>query len=114
MAKLNLLVIKTNQPEALKDQYALLGFEFEYHQHGNGPFHFAAEMDGFVFEIYLLKQGQEADSTTRLGFEVEGLDVLIQRLESSWKIKSFPKQTEWGYVAVVEDLDRRKVELTQK
>ncbi|TCP21520.1 hypothetical protein EV195_1186 [Tenacibaculum skagerrakense] len=32
--KINLIVIRTSNPEILKIQYEKLGFEFDYHKHG--------------------------------------------------------------------------------
>jgi lactoylglutathione lyase len=49
-----------------------------------------------------------------LGFVVENLDKLIQILKvKGIKIISDPTKTEWGYSAVVEDIDGRKIELTE-
>lgn len=112
--KLNLLVIRTSNPKALAAQYELLGFIFDYHQHGNGPFHYASNKDGFVFEIYpLRKSSMEADNSIRLGAKVENLISTIEKIRSSnWKILSEPRHTDWGFTALVEDLDGRKVELS--
>ena len=51
---INLLMIRTENPELLKVKYEKLGFEFDYHRHGKGPYHYAPEQNGFVFEIYPL------------------------------------------------------------
>jgi len=114
--KLNLIVIRTSNPEELKCQYEILGLQFEYHRHGNGPFHYASEHKGVVFEIYpLTKSMTQADSNLRLGFEVEDLKdkmLLIER--SNWVVKSELKIMEWGEVAVIQDLDGRKVEVKVK
>ncbi|WP_299438272.1 hypothetical protein [uncultured Aquimarina sp.] len=114
--KINLLVIRTDNPEILKTQYEKLGFNFDYHQHGNGPFHYASEQDGFVFEIYpLTKSMGKADNSIRLGFEIQELNAKIIDLENSnWKIISEPKETEWGLTALIQDLDGRKIELKNK
>lgn len=111
--RINLLVIRTVDLEGLKAQYELLGFKFDYHKHGNGPFHYASEMDGFVFEIYpLTKSMDKADSSIRLGFDVKGLALKMQELKNSnWKIMSDLSMTEWGTKAILQDLDGRKVEL---
>lgn len=113
--RLNLLVIKTDNPELLKAQYEAIGFHFVHHRHGNGPLHYSSEVDGLVFEIYPLpKSVVEADSTTRLGFDVNDLDKVVVALErANWRMVSAPKLTDWGYVAVVEDLDGRRVELKE-
>lgn len=114
--KINLLVIRTSEPELLKSQYELLGLNFEYHQHGNGPFHYASEQSGFVFEIYPLTRSMEkADNSIRLGFDIEGLKTKMNDLkETNWIIKSDLTETEWGLTAVIQDLDGRKIELKNK
>lgn len=113
--QINLLVIRTNQPEFLAAFYKLLGMEFQYHQHGNGPFHYAADLNGFVFEIYpLLKNQQEVDNSLRLGFTVPKLDELILQLKKkNIKIVQEPTQIKWGYTAIIKDLDGRKIELKE-
>ena len=111
--KLNLLVIRTQKPEILKSQYEYLGFSFDYHQHGNGPLHYASEQDGFVFEIYpLTKSMEKADHSIRLGFDIENLKTKINDLkETNWIITSELTETKWGLTAVIQDLDGRKIEL---
>ena len=88
--KINLVVIRTENPEILKEQYELLGMDFEYHKHGNGPFHYASEQDGFVFEIYpLTKSMEKADNSIRLGFDIDGLPTKMKDLkETNWIVKS--------------------------
>lgn len=112
--KLKLLVIRTAEPELLKAQYELLGFNFDYHRHGNGPLHYSVEVDGLVFEIYpLLKSMEKADHSTRLGFVVDELPALLNQIRTSnWKIRSEITETAWGITAVIQDLDGRKVELS--
>jgi len=114
--KLNLIVIRTGELELLKDQYELLDLKFDYHQHGNGPFHYASKVDGFVFEIYPLTRSMtNADNSLRLGFETPNLEAKMNDLEgSNWKIISKPKETEWGLTALIQDLDGRKIELKNK
>ena len=41
---LNLLVIRSVIPKQLAEFYEQLGMAFEYHRHGNGPFHFPAHV----------------------------------------------------------------------
>ncbi|MCK8523494.1 hypothetical protein M0D21_18065 [Aquimarina sp. D1M17] len=113
---LNLLVIRTSNPELLKTQYEKIGFKFDYHQHGKGPYHYACEYNGFVFEIYpLTKSMTKADGNLRLGFDISNLSSVIDRLRGTdWIIKSDIKKTEWGIIAVIQDLDGRKIELKNK
>ena len=46
---LNLLVIRTSNPEELKTQYEHLGLTFEYHQHGKGAVSLCFECEWFCF-----------------------------------------------------------------
>lgn len=111
--KLNLLVIRTQDPEVLKSQYELLGMTFEYHKHDKGPYHYASEIDECVFEIYpFTKSITVTDASLRLGFEVNNLIQTLENLKNSnWMILSEPQETPWGLTAIVQDLDGRKIEL---
>ena len=94
--------------------YSLLGFNFEYHQHGKGVFHYSTVLNDIVFEIYPTPKNTSTDNTTRLGFEVQNLDNLIKELQNkSVKIHNFPIQTDYDYWSVIEDLDGRKIELIE-
>jgi lactoylglutathione lyase len=111
--QLSLVVIKTNQLEKLVEFYSRFGLTFDYHNHGSGPFHYTTKIGVTYLEIYPLPKSQAvADKTTRLGITVENLDELIKTLrENAVKILSEPAQTEFGYNAIVEDPDGRKIEL---
>ena len=113
---LNLLVLRSEHPELLKKQYELLGLHFEYHKHGNGTYHYATEVNGLVLEIYpLLKSMPQADKSLRLGFTTTALKEQLDLLkESDWILVSEPKTTPWGLTAVIQDLDGRKIALTEK
>ncbi|MGH1336848.1 MAG: VOC family protein [Aureispira sp.] len=114
--EINLIVIRTTQPKELSLFYAQLGLSFDYHQHGKGPWHYSTTIGTVVFEIYPLLKNQEApDISLRLGFTVEALDPLIELLrQQKVNIVNLPKESEWGYFAVVKDLDGRKIELKEK
>lgn len=114
--KLNLLVIKTNQLHEMAAFYSLLGLSFDYHKHEQGIFHYSTTLGETVFEIYPLpKKMIEVDTTTRLGFEVNHLDDLLVVLKSkNVKIVSESFKTPNGKVAIIEDLDGRKIELLEK
>ena len=114
--KLNLIVIRTQQLKQQAKFYEQLVLNFQYHKHGNGPYHYSADLDGTVFEIYPAKNEREVDHSTRLGFQVKNLDKLIENIEitNPQEIINHPKQTPWGYTALVKDLDGRKIELTQQ
>ncbi|SEW52516.1 VOC family protein [Chitinophaga arvensicola] len=113
MPHLHLIVIKTSQPDLLSGFYTSLGFQFHYHRHGNGPFHYASVGEGPLLEIYPLpKNVTVADHTTRLGFTVANVDDILQKLPEA-TIISAPELTEWGYSAIIQDPDGRKIELLQ-
>lgn len=113
MPDISLIVIKTDKLKEQAEFYIKLGFRFEYHQHGNGPYHYASKESNVILEIYPLPKAVTVpDNTTRLGFMVEGLDELISEMNDE-VIISAPRQTDWGYTAVIQDLDGRKIELTQ-
>ena len=78
--------------------------------------HYSAKVGETVFEIYpLLKNQEVADNSLRLGFAVDDLDELIADLkQANITIVKNPVLTEWGYHAIVKDLDGRKIELTEK
>ncbi len=52
--ELKLIVIRTSDPERLASFYSLLGLVFDYHKHGNSPFHYGATIGQTVLEIYPL------------------------------------------------------------
>ena len=113
--KLNLLVIKTNQLHEMAAFYSLLGLSFDYHKHEQGIFHYSTQLGETVFEIYPLpKKMTEVDTTTRLGFEVNNLDNLLKVLKSkNVKIVSESYKTSNEKLAIIEDLDGRKIELVE-
>lgn len=115
MCKLNLLVIRSDQPEQVAHFYEHLGLTFEYHRHGKGPLHYSSVCEDMVFEIYpLLKRQTEADISIRLGFHVSHLDALLEKLKAQdIAIIQEPQRSEWGYQAIVKDPDGRKIELTE-
>ena len=57
---------------------------------------------------------QKVDNSTRLGFVVNHLDQLITKLEQlDVIIIRKPWHSDWGYTALIQDLDGRKIELTE-
>lgn len=113
LMQLNLLVIKTGAMESLVAFYSILGLHFECHRHGNSPMHYAAKAGILTFEIYpLTKIQNEADNSLRLGFNLDDFDETISLLKANGiKFLSEPAGSEFGFSAVVQDPDGRKVEL---
>ena len=110
---LNLLVLRSPDPAAITAFYQLFLPPFDHHQHGSGPMHHSVELEGLVFGIYpLLKNQTQADHSTRLGFRIKDLDatlIMIQQAGHDILVQAY--QSEWGYRAVVQGPDGRKVEL---
>ena len=69
-----------------------------------------------ILEIYLLaKNQQEADRNVRLGFCIDDFDGTIKKLkEKEVLFSAEPAQTEFGFMAIIVDPDRRKIELYKK
>ena len=113
MTALNLIVIRTADIHRLKEFYNLLELVFDYHKHDKGPYHYSCETGSLTIEIYPLAASQTVtDKHLRLGFTLEDFDEVIAQLKSKdTTFISEPVQTDYGYMAVVEDPDGRKIEL---
>jgi lactoylglutathione lyase len=111
--EIRLLVLRTGDPSRLAAFYSSLGYAFEYHKHGNSPYHYSATIRSTVLEIYPLAKGQvEADKNLRLGFGINNFDEVIHQLKTlqiSFAMEA--TQTDFGFMAVIVDPDGRKVEL---
>lgn len=114
--ELRLLVIRTAEPEKLAKFYTILGFTFDYHKHGNSPFHYSATFGQTVLEIYPLTKSQTgADKNLRLGFGIDNFDNIIDELkENNISFLLEPTQTDFGFMAIIEDPDGRKLEISKK
>lgn len=109
---LNLIVIRSLEPDRTVAFYEMLGNKFQIEQHGTGSVHWAADLDCLVLEVYPAKSVDEVDKATRLGFSVEDVTSVLNSLRSSnVKIIDELKESKWGLRAVVEDPDGRSVEL---
>lgn len=114
--KLSLNLVVLRSPDLLKAVafYSALGLKFTQHRHGNGPEHFAAELDGGVFELY--SQAADAPSTlgTRIGFRVPSMEATLTALSNYPEaIVKPPRQSQWGLRAVLADPDGHRIELIQ-
>lgn len=114
--ELKLIVIRTDNPQRLSDFYSLLGLVFDYHKHGNSPYHYGTTIGETVVEIYPLTKSQNTpDKSLRLGFTIDHFDEVIEKLKSlNTVFSSEPSQTDFGFIAVIEDPDGRKIELYKK
>jgi lactoylglutathione lyase len=113
---IKLIVVRTSDIKVLADFYSNFGLKFEYHKHGNSPFHYSTTLGQTVLEIYPLTKSQiEPDKNLRLGFSVDNFDIVINKLkELGCKFSAEAVETDFGYMAVVEDPDGRKIELYKK
>ena len=113
---IRLIVLRTADTKKLADFYSLLGLTFEYHQHGNSPFHYSAPIGQTVLEIYPLSKNQpEADKNLRLGFGIDNFEQIVLTLrELEVPFSSVPTETDFGLMAVIKDPDERKIELYKK
>ena len=112
--RLNLLMLRVADLERAANFYRTLGLEFVKHAHGSGPEHYACELPGFVFELYLATAEQPVASSTRLGFAVSAVDDLVAKLAAvETPILTSPRDSEWGRRAVVVDPDGHRVEFVQ-
>ncbi|MBF4515949.1 glyoxalase/bleomycin resistance/extradiol dioxygenase family protein [Flavobacterium sp. ANB] len=110
---IRLLVLRTGNTKQLADFYSLLGLSFDYHKHGDTPFHYSTTIGQTVLEIYpLTKSQKEPDKNLRLGFGIDNFEETIEKLKNLKIIFSVePIQTEFGLMAIISDPDERKIEL---
>ena len=90
---INLVVIRSTDVDRTLSFYRTLGLDFEQHQHGSGPLHYAAEVEGIVFEIYATSTTNPNTAMIRLGFSVDSIDELLPSLEIvGAQVVSAPKE----------------------
>lgn len=114
--EIRLIVLRTPDIEKLANFYSLLGLSFEYHKHGNSPYHYSAKIGKAILEIYpFIKSQKEVDRNLRLGFNIDDFDKTIRRLkELNIPFSLEPTQTEFGFMAIISDPDERKIEIYKK
>lgn len=113
-ARLNLIVLRSSNPNVTVKFYESLGLSFEEEQHGNGPIHWASKTSCFVMEIYPANSSDQVDSPTSVGLEVSEIEMLVQQLRySGATVERDPKEFAWGVQAIVRDPDGRRVILVK-
>lgn len=111
----HLLVIRSPDPDRLANFYGHFGLAFTYHKHGKGPYHYSAEHQGWVFEIYPSKHEHDDVDSVMLGFELKGVDLLLKTLaEYGGEIVKDLHKTNYGWQAIIKDLDGRKIILQEE
>lgn len=109
----NLLVIRVSELERSRQWYEELGFSFAREQHGNGPIHYAAERDGFVFELYPASQRNPPSTSVRLGFKVTNVRGIAAGKDTAGQVVTQPSVSAGVTRALLIDPDGIKVEIAE-
>lgn len=78
--RLNLVVVRGEDPGRLVQFYEAVGLRFIMEKHGGGPKHYAAVIGEIVFEIYPVRSATDNTSGIRLGFKVDSVRGVIEGL----------------------------------
>ena len=105
MPNFNLIVLLAEDPEALANSWATLGFKFVSEQHDAGPLHFASDFDQLVLEIY--PKNGESTSSLRLGLDVPNLQKRLPAIRRHMEVLQ-----ECEDRVLVRDLEGHTIELT--
>lgn len=106
--EINLLVLRCRELEASKRFYELLGFGFVREKHGDGPLHYSSQDAGFVFELYPLRENEQA-CNSRVGFSVKDIQQVLSQVAITSQHEFNGKQ-----IYIVRDPDGRSVELREQ
>jgi catechol 2,3-dioxygenase-like lactoylglutathione lyase family enzyme len=110
---LHLVVLYSRDIETSKIFYERIGLQFQSEQHGTGPQHYSATLNGTTVEIYPRPE-DEPEGRVRIGFTVVSLDRIVEELRGGGtRILVEPKPSPWGRRAVVEGPDGTRVELLE-
>ncbi len=115
-ATLGSLILFSSRVGAVLDFYNAIGVVLEPEAHGEGPTHYAAEVNGIHLALYQAPDGRAPDfregGCTWPGFVVSDLAATLQRLVPlATNVLAGPEERPWGIRAVVEDPDGRPIEL---
>ncbi len=115
---LGLLVLRTSRMEESLAFYRAIGLSFVEEKHGSGPVHYSCEVGTTVIEIYpgaaQELQDYRGSGATLLGFNVVSLNAVLEAMKLlAAPVLTAPKRSAWGQRAVVQDPDRRAVELCE-
>lgn len=114
-ARLNLIVLRSSDPEQAVQFYQALGLHFVQEQHGKGPIHWASQTIDFVMEIYPAKSPEQVDRSTSVGLNVSDIEQTIAQLTASeTTIVSQVQEFDWGMQAIIKDPDGRSVILVER
>jgi len=111
MLSIDFIVLRSKNLAAMTAFYSTLGLEFQEQKHGNGPTHFAANLDGSILEIYPLGEHGSPTSGLYLGLSVSGLDSILETLGDGC-VRSRNSDTT-GKQAVIVDPEGHVLQLTE-
>ncbi len=94
--------------EESRKYYELLGVSFAREKHGNGPEHFAGELEGIVLELYPGGGDEAGSRRTRIGFQIENPTNVMDKLRAA----GYETKERDGFY-ITEDPDGRSVHLTE-
>lgn len=112
-ASLSLIVLRCQDLKKTKEFYECLGLVFIQEQHGTGPVHFSSTLKECVFELYPLT-GKHLPSNNRLGFKVENIRFVIQKLEQRDFGINIPKYKPTSKKLTIKDPDKRYIEIQEE
>ncbi len=109
-----LVVIRSANIDLSAKFYQQLGLEFVKHRHGNGLEHYACEIGSVVFEIYPSLREADNTTSTRIGFRIPLIDLVLENLrEQAVTIISLPEDSLWGRRMVIKDPDGHFIEIVE-
>ena len=110
MARLDLLILRSENIKRLKEFYSsLLMTKFEKHA-DHGPAHYGAILGEVLIELYPTKK--RISNLDSPGFKVGNIDEVIQRVGNQCVYRE-PYQNSYGKFAMLKDPDGRLVHLTE-
>jgi len=113
-AELNLVVIRSADLALAANFYEAIGVHLSRERHGSGPEHLTAKVGTAVLEVYPLG-GSGNTLGVRLGFQVASVSAVIVAIQAAGgSVVTAPKDSPWGFRAVVVDPDGHRIELVDK
>ena len=112
IARLSLVVIRSDDIEKSRAFYSALGLDFEQHDHPPCGKHYASEQDGFVFEI-CRRNLKEPTTSVFLGLHVGDLEERLKAIDPTSIVRP-AEEGDWGRSAIVVDPDGHRIMLTER
>ena len=104
MIKVNFVIIRGEDLEALHKFYTNLGIDFKEEKHGNGPIHFSAELGDIVLELYRGKPTKQIV----VGINVDNFEIFVDKA----KLHGATIEMRDGY-AILSDIAGNKLIVTE-